>query len=160
MNLARFDTRTISEEGQWLDILDWDWETKIGFKIKVLGPDSSVAARIADDEEKQFQAKLASAYARGKKSVADDEEDAMSVAKAIAKAVKLTVSWEGAEWEGKELPFNAENAKMLYTQCSHIRTQVLSFYSGKTNFTKAESSNSEPSSDSDSRSTTRAKKAH
>lgn len=158
MNLARFDTRTISEEGQWVDILDWDWETKIGFRVKILGPDSSVAAKIADDEEKQFQAKMASVYAHGKKDVLEDDE--LSVDKAIAKAVKITIAWESGEWEGKELPFNEENAKMLYTQCPHIRTQILSQYAARINFTKAESSNSEPSSDSVSRSTTRVKRAH
>lgn len=156
MNLSRFDTRTGSGEGQWLDILDWDWETKIGFRVKVLGPDSSEAAKIADEEEKSFQAKLAEAYARGKKK--DLEQDELSVDRSIEKAARLTVDWEGAEWEGKPLPFTKENAIMLYTNCSHIRTQVLSYHAAKANFTKGESSNSAPSSDSASRSTTRAKK--
>lgn len=158
MNLSRFDTRTGSEEGQWLDILDWDWETKIGFKIKVLGPDSSEAAKIADEEEKQFQAKLAEAYARGKKKELADEE--LSVDRAIEKAARLSVDWEGGEWEGKPLAFSRENAIMLFTKCSHIRTQVLSYHAAKANFTKGESGNSAPSSDSASRSTTRAKKDH
>lgn len=156
MNLAKFDTRAASEEGQWLDILDWDWETKIGFRVKVLGPDSITAARINDEEEKAMQSKIAALYAKGVKAM--PEEDALSVEKAINKAVKLTVAWEGAEWDGKELPFNAENAKMLYTQCSHIRTQVLAFFNTKANFTRAESSSSAPSSDSASPSTTRGKK--
>lgn len=158
MNLAKFDTRSASEEGQWLDILDWDWETKIGFRVKVLGPDSMVAARINDEEEKAFQAKLAAAYAKGAKSTSEDSE-LLSVEKAVSKAVKLTVAWEGAEWEGDELPFNEKNAAMLYTQCSHIRTQVLAFYNQKANFTKGESKGSAPSSSSASNSTTRAKKA-
>jgi len=158
MNLSRFDTRTGSEEGQWLDILDWDWETKIGFRVKVLGPDSSEAAKIADEEEKQFQAKLAEAYARGKKK--DLVEEGLSVDRAIEKAARLTSDWDGAEWDGKPLVFNKENAIMLYTKCSHIRTQVLSYHSAKANFTKRESSNSAPLSDSVSRSTTRVKKEH
>lgn len=156
MNLSRFDTRETSEDGKWLDILDWDWETKIGFKIKILGPDSMEAAKIADEEEKQFQATLADLYARGKKPSITVTE--LSVQRAVEKAARLTLDWEGGEWEGKPFPFSHENAIMLYTNCSHIRTQVLSYHASKINFTKGESSNSVPSSDSDSRSTTHAKK--
>lgn len=139
MDLSLMNTADSSEEGAWLDILDFDWETPVGCSVLVLGPDSKDAARISDEEEKFNQKRLAEAFAgsaKKAKGVAEVDED--GVEKAIRKAVKLTKGWKDVEWDGKPFPFTPANAAMLYSKIPHIRTQVLNFYRDRANFTKPE----------------------
>ena len=140
MDLALMNTADSSEEGAWLEILDFDWETPIGCSLLVLGPDSREALKINDEEEKFNQKRLAESFAGSKKSK-DSADNEVGADKAIRKALALTKGWKDVEWDGKPFPFNTENALILFTKIPHIRVQVLNFYRDRANFMKPEYAN-------------------
>lgn len=136
MDLSLMATSESSEQGSWMPVLDFDWETPVGCSILVLGPDSKEAMQIADEEEKYNQRKLAESFAG--KGTKDAE---VGADKAIRKAVRLTKGWENIEWAGTPFTYSADNALKLYTASPHIRTQVLNYYRDRTHFTKPEYAN-------------------
>ena len=140
MDVSVFNTKDKSDEGSWMPILDFDWETPVGADILVLGPDSREAVAIIDEEESFNQRRIAESFAGNKKAKAEAEGE-VSVDKAIRKAVRLTLGWRNIEWEGKEFPFTPENATKLYTKVSHIRVQVLNYYRDRSTFTTPEYAN-------------------
>jgi hypothetical protein len=156
MDLSGFCTKDSSEEGSWMEIMDFDWETPIGAQVLVLGPDSKEAVKIADEEEKIQQKRLADMFAKGvaKKNETDLES---SEEKAIFRAVRLTKGWRKIELHGKEYPYSPDNAKWLYGNSPHIRNQVLAYYQNRKNFTKPELLSSPKQSGANSPSTTRVK---
>lgn len=159
MDLSQYCTKESSEEGSWLDILDFDFETPIGAKILVLGPDSREAVRMSDEEEREAQKKLAEMFAGAKKKGASEPESESSEEKSVRKAVKLTKGWQDIALGDKVFEYNEKNAKWLYENSPHIRNQVLGFYQRRANFTKAGSDSSKKPSETKSGSTTRAKGA-
>ena len=159
MDLSQYCTKESSEEGSWLDILDFDFETPIGAKILVLGPDSREAVRMADDEEREAQKRLADMFAGAKKKGASEAEQESGEEKAVSKAVKLTKDWKEISLGDKVFEFNEKNARWLYENSPHIRGQVLGFYQRRANFIKAGSDSSKKPSETRSGSTTRARGA-
>lgn len=59
---------------------------------------------------------------------------AKEIARAVEKCVACTIGWREIAWEGAELPFTPENARMLY-QHKFIRGQVLEAIENAQNFT-------------------------
>jgi hypothetical protein len=134
MDMALLNTADRSEDGSWMDVLDLDWETPLGCSILVKGPDSKDALILLDEEERFNQKRLVDSYAN-KKGTPDPE---VSADKAIRKAVRMTKGWQDMEWAGEAFPFTEENAIKLYTKVPHIRTQVLTYYRDRVNFTTPE----------------------
>jgi hypothetical protein len=137
MDVSLLNTTDPSNDGAWLDILDLDWVTPIGARIRVLGPDSPEAIRIADEDEKESQRNLAESFAgKTKAHVTADIADKMT-----KRACLLTKGWEDLSWGDEPFPYNEENALKLYRKVPHIRVQVLNFYRNRANFTKPEYAN-------------------
>lgn len=155
MDISLFDTKSLSDSGSWLDIVDFDFVTPIGCSILVLGPDSDPAVKIADEEEKATQQRMFDSFS-GKKTAEDEET---RTEKDIRKAVRITKDWKDIEWDGAEFPYSEANAEKLYRYVPHIRMQVLTYYSNRLNFTQPGYASWKKPSGQVSSSTTRAKKA-
>ena len=56
---------------------------------------------------------------------------------AIDLLVACTLDWSGIAWEGKDLEFSADNARMLYTELAWLRDQVDRFIGQRANFISA-----------------------
>ena len=135
MDLSLLNTKDASEEGTWMPVLDLDWTTPFGdAQVLVLGPDSSEAARLVDEEERLTQRHLAEAFANKQTKVAEDGKEDRD----IRKACRITKNWKEIDWEGKPFPYSPDNAKMLYTKVPHLRAQVLMHYNQRSNFTSPE----------------------
>jgi hypothetical protein len=165
MDFAAFNTLETSEEGSWMTVADFDGED-LDAQILVLGPDSKEVNKIAYEEEKENQKKLADIFSESAKKgknnkkaevIEDGPEDRTQ--KDIDKAVRLTKGWKNIDWLGQELPFNKGNASMLYTNVSMLRNQVLNYYRDLSHFIKPGQPNSKKQSGKDSSLTTQEKKA-
>jgi len=136
MDLSLMATDVQSEEGTWMPVLDFDWQTEIGCSILVLGPDSKEAMAIADEEEKLNQRRLANTFvSKGKDT---DKESPVDDGPAIRKAVRLTKGWKDVEWAGAPFPYTEGNAMILYTKAPHVRNQVLGYWRDRSHFTSPE----------------------
>jgi len=142
MDLSNLDTATGSEDGRWLDILGLNGK-KLGMRIKVLGPDSCVYNKLADEVQKEYTRQLADAY----RGLPPKEDKLTKEDREVTLYAKLTVEWESTikgeavTWEGEEFPCTQENAAKLYSKAVAIRNQIKSFVENRRNFTKPESQN-------------------
>lgn len=68
---------------------------------------------------------------RGSQSIPKSEE---LEAEAIDLLTTSVIGWEGVQWEGKDLPFSKDNAKMILTECLWLREQVDRFVNDRRNF--------------------------
>jgi hypothetical protein len=121
MMISTLETATKSNEGAWCIIVDFDGKPT-NLRIKVMGTDSKVQSEIMTElMQREIDKKI------GEKVLP------MSNSEHVA---RLSVDWENAEWEGKNLPFSRENAKMVYDAAPFIREQVDRFSARRTNFIK------------------------
>ena len=149
-DLSVLCTKESSEEGSWLEILDMDYETKIGMSILVLGPDSKAAIKIADEDQRTAIRKMADAAVKKNSSAKEDDETTEEAS--IRRACAVVKTWKSSDDSpltlgGKEFPYSSDNAKFLFENSPHIRNQVLMFYQNRANFTKLGSQNSAPQSE-------------
>jgi len=97
--------------------------------VSVVGVDSPVAQNCLDDQQiKRFDEMTAGAEA--KYDPVKQREDV------IALLVACTVGWKNIEWQGDTLPFNKENAALVYDKVPTIRDQVNRAIGARKNFFK------------------------
>lgn len=120
---------TRAEEGAVMEVVDPNTEEVIdGMTITLLGQDSSVFKNLKRRKQNAMLARMA----KGKKATMLDAD---SLEKdAIDEIVALTVDWKGFELDGKKLPFNEENARMVYEGWEWLLQQAQEFVSNRSNF--------------------------
>lgn len=120
---------TRAEEGAVMEVVDPNTEEVIdGMTITLLGQDSSVFKNL----KRRKQNAMLSRMAKGKKAAILDADTLEK--DAIEEIVALTVGWEGFELDGKKLPFNKENARMVYEGWDWLLQQAQEFVSNRSNF--------------------------
>lgn len=130
MDLSKIDLEAAASSGATLTLHHPVTDEELPVKIHVMGSDSKRFRQAIDRVHR----------ARGKRrnkeqTLAGAEREAAELLAAV------TTGWDGVEWEGKELPFNTENAVMLYMARPWIREQVDLFVGDAGNFfTKQKSS--------------------
>lgn len=135
MDLAKYDTKTGSEEGRWFEPIGLDGKP-LGMRIKLMGPDSRRYAELKGEVQREAYEAIAAAangetVKQSKKTDAEKEVDFYS---------KLTMDWEPTgddpvTWEGKPFPFTEANARKLYEMVPMVRNQVRVYIEGRRNFT-------------------------
>lgn len=120
---------TRAEEGAVMEVVDPNTEEVIdGMTITLLGQDSSVFKNLKRRKQNAMLARMA----KGKKAAMLDAD---SLEKdSIEEIVALTVDWKGFELDGKKLPFNEENARMVYEGWEWLLQQAQEFVSNRSNF--------------------------
>lgn len=122
MDLSTFDLKADSEKGARLELFHPALWTPLGVFIHVLGPDSERARQAQADIFRDVGSNLS--------------QDQLKE-RSARYAAKLTVSWDGVEWEGKPLEFSFDNAVMIYTKQEWVRQQVDKFQADRANFFNA-----------------------
>lgn len=129
MDLKRFDTRTRSESGIEVELLDLRTLKKSGVFIKVHGRDSQIYRDANTEMNRQIAEIL---EARGK--VTDEEKEEMACEMLAA----CTIEWRGLESGGVEYVFDGPSkAKQLYRDYPAIREQVDRTIGNRANFINA-----------------------
>lgn len=124
------DLRTTrAEDGATLEVVHPDTEEVIeGMTLTLLGQDSSIFKNL----KRKKQNAMLSRMSKGKKAAAMDadtlEKDALD------EIVALTTGWKGIELDGKKLPFNEENVRMVYQGWPWLMEQAQEFVSNRSNF--------------------------
>lgn len=98
-------------------------------KIKLAGKDSDVHKA---QSRKMLNRRLNNQKTRRNSAMTVEELEEEGLGMLVA----CTLGWENVELEGKELPFSAENARMVYTKFPWIREQVDAFIGERENFFK------------------------
>jgi len=115
MDFKNFDTISAAEKGFTYAFLDWDGnETDV--TIDVIG----VGSRVFNQAKARIDAAETKAKSRGK-PMDDDTSNALWV----DLLAKCTKGWKNVEEDGKEVPFNYDNAVRMYTAYPPLRNQVL-----------------------------------
>lgn len=136
MDLSLYDSKTLSEEGTWF-VPSWKGEL-LDCSFLILGPDSTEAVKLFDEEVKESQRRLIDGLAgqnKGKKE--SIEEIDTSEDKEVKKAISVIKTWKNIQWEGKELPYSIDNAKFLMRKTAFLREQILRYHQDRVNFTKS-----------------------
>jgi len=128
VDLATFDAAVKKQEdGIAVPILAMDGKTKLGFSIRVAGPDSDRAERAQEEltdelieQENMTRVQAREATQRGLRYLA-----------------KITIGWEPAViLDGQELAYSEDNAFKLYQRFKFIREQVDRAAGNRARFTK------------------------
>jgi hypothetical protein len=121
-----------AESGYEFELLIPEIQEKTGAFIKVRGADSPKVKAHGRRKFQEMQMKEQQAKRKGKEvdPITLDEAEEMAIESALVRII----SWKGFEEEGKELPFNEENARKVLTEHSWIREQVLNESNQLTNF--------------------------
>lgn len=115
MDFKNFDTISAAEKGFTYTFLDWDGnETDV--TIDVIG----VGSRVFNQAKARIDAAETKAKSRGK-PLDDDASNALW-ADLLAKCTK---GWKNVEEDGKEVPFNYDNAVRMYLAYPPLRNQVV-----------------------------------
>ncbi len=96
-------------------------------RIQVASPDSDLYKRI--DRKIKNRSLTVMQKTRGR-PVSIEAMDASG----LELLVGITVGWEGARQDGRDLECNEENTRMLYTKFPFIREQVDTFVGDRANF--------------------------
>lgn len=135
--MSSFDLNQIKNalaDVAWLDIMDPrpDHEgEKTGIRIKLAAPDSPA---YRDLESAIIDRGLAKA-AKRRNGAAPITSVSLEKEK-IEFLVGITIDWEGVVFDGQEMPFTPENAKILYSEprLRFLNNQVDAFASDRRNF--------------------------
>jgi hypothetical protein len=139
IDLGRFDTVSASEEGRWLEPVDFNGKS-IGFKIKLHGPDSRLYLQLKQEAQRdgyRIMADIANGLEPRESKLSQEDQD-------ILLCSRLSITWQSTDdddvvYDGKPFPCTLDNAKVLYSKAAAIREQVLRFIGSRRNFTKPES---------------------
>lgn len=126
LDLSALDTSKAAEEGFTLQLVHPDG-TLLPGKIKVQGVDS-------DAYQQAFRAQQRRAMDRLNRSGKFKATPEQLEAERIEILVRVTIGWEAIALNGEALPFNADNAKMIYTRYPLIREQVDQAVNDRGNF--------------------------
>lgn len=139
LDLSEFETKTKSGVGVDCAIVDPRTGEETATVFTMLGMDSDEYLTFKDAEEKEAQAQLMDAMVKSSgatqnKKTALQKELKSEEDKLIDKIVVLTKGWKNVRWEGKELEFSTEHAKMVYTKNAIVRNQLRRFIEDRRNF--------------------------
>lgn len=122
MDLSRFDSKRLAEDGVKCELLDPITKAATGAALILYGADSSIhkeARRELDARNKALARELAPA------------EREAQVCELLARCTK---GWEGLEEGGKPIPFSQKKAAELYEQYPEIADRAAAFIFSRANF--------------------------
>lgn len=132
LNLAKYDTRTLSEEGVEIELKDPVSDEFLDVYITILGPDSKTARRLMKRlEEKQREA------SRHRRKADEDEDDQADL------FADLIVGWRGLVFNPEKpddttpLPFNRPNAIRVIRALPWIAGQISDAFRDRKLFMRA-----------------------
>lgn len=99
--------------------------------ISVIGIDSPAAQACMDEQQARRFEEMA-----GAKDEAPKYDPAKQREDIIELLAACTVGWKNLEWQGNTLPFNSQNARMVYEKIPTIREQVNKAVGDRKNFFK------------------------
>lgn len=120
-------TKAAHEDGAEVSILNPSTGEDTGFKIRVLGVDSTAFQKA----QRKIRMQAIKALTDKKEITIEDE-----IASEIDHLVSITIGWSGIEHEGKSKPFSVDACRQLYTDSPGLRQQVDRFVSDRRNFIK------------------------
>lgn len=122
-DLAKLDTSKVAEEGAELRVAHPTTGEDLGITITLIGTDSKTFRDIS---------KIRATMALKKKSreidLDQNEQDSIEL------LARCTKGWSGITENGKDIPFNHENAVELYTKYLWLREQIDRFMADRSNF--------------------------
>jgi hypothetical protein len=118
MDLSALDTSSRSNEGIELALRHPATGRELDVLFRLLGQDS---ARYRELEQKQAEARARQFERTGKLRMDTAELEA----ELLEMTVACTLGWENLVLDGVEMPYSAENARMLYRRFPWIYNQVL-----------------------------------
>ena len=122
-DLAKLDTAKVAEEGAELRVAHPTTGEDLGITITLIGTDSKTFRDIS---------KIRATMALKKKTREIDlDQDELDFIELLARCTK---GWSGMTENGKDIPFNHENAVELYTKYLWMRDQVDRFIVDRSNF--------------------------
>lgn len=127
-DVAAMDPKALANAGVEMELVDTRTGNKTGVFITVLGVDSDVAQDYFAERVMRAQRQMRKTGQQAVESVADMK------ARRIELAVACTVGWRNMTYQGKDLPFTAANATMLYGQVRPILDQVDAWIAETANF--------------------------
>lgn len=129
MDLNKLTTAEKAETGSRMEIVNPATGVPIGAFITLTGTDSKTY-QVAQHKIANKRMKRAN-RGNGMRFMPTSEEVEVESIELLA---RCTLGWENIEWEGNELSFNYENAKMIYTELLWLREQCVAFIEDRPNF--------------------------
>jgi hypothetical protein len=132
MNLARFDTRKLSESGVEFELKDPATDEYLGVFLTILGPDSKAARGLMKKlEEKQREKN------RYRRKVEDTDDDTAEL------FAELVTGWRNMVYNPEdpddttELPFTKANLVMVLRDLNFVANQIASAFGDRRLFMPA-----------------------
>ena len=122
-DLATLDTAKVAEEGAELLVSHPTTGEDLGIKIVLIGTDSKTFRDISKSR--------ATASLKKKTREIDLDQNESDAVELLARCTK---GWSGITENGKDIPFNHENAVELYTKYLWLREQIDRFMADRSNF--------------------------
>lgn len=135
MDLATLDPAGASEGAATCTLRHPVTQEELSVTITVMGMESHTAL-----SHQRAQIKKRMGRGGGKSYTMEQMES-----DSIELAARLTTGWTGVEWQGNDLPFTTENARMLYRERPWVRRQVETFVNDLGNYLGNSASSSSPS---------------
>ena len=122
-DLATLDTAKVAEEGAELLVSHPTTGEDLGIKIVLIGTDSKTFRDIS-----KIRATMALKKKTREIDLDQNEQDSIEL------LARCTKGWFGITENGKDIPFNHENAVELYTKYLWLREQIDRFMADRSNF--------------------------
>ena len=122
-DLAKLDTAKVAEEGAELRVAHPTTGEDLGITITLIGTDSKTFRDIS-----KIRATMALKKKTREIDLDQNEQDSIEL------LARCTKGWSGITENGKDIPFNHENAVQLYTKYLWLREQIDRFMADRSNF--------------------------
>ena len=122
-DLAKLDTAKVAEEGAELRVAHPTTGEDLGIVITLIGTDSKTFRDIS-----KIRATMALKKKTREIDLDQNEQDSIEL------LARCTKGWSGITENGKDIPFNHENAVQLYTKYLWLREQIDRFMADRSNF--------------------------
>ena len=122
-DLATLDTAKVAEEGAELRVAHPTTGEDLGISITLIGTDSKTFRDIS-----KIRATMALKKKTREIDLDQNEQDSIEL------LARCTKGWSGITENGKDIPFNHENAVQLYTKYLWLREQIDRFMADRSNF--------------------------
>ena len=129
MDLTTLSTVEKAEAGFKMEIVNPATGVPVGATITLAGIDSKI---YQDAQHKISNKRMKRMNSRGGVKFALTSEEVEF--ESIELLARCTLGWENVDWEGSPLPFNFENAKMIYTVLLWLREQCVVAMEDRANF--------------------------
>lgn len=129
MDLTTLSTVEKAEAGFKMEIVNPATGVPVGATITLVGIDSKI---YQDAQHKISNKRMKRMNSRGGVKFALTSEEVEF--ESIELLARCTLGWENVDWEGSPLPFNFENAKMIYTELLWLREQCVVAMEDRANF--------------------------